>query len=257
MGEGRSVWLRFPPQPGPIPLDQVGDADRTTLRTLARGKKRVVEIGTFLGGSAEALLEGMPGDGHLTCIDTFEGTSNSPTDLGNMRSKENGTALDREFILSYLGGRLQPYYGRVEIIVGESLAVVSDFEPGSVDLVFLDGAHDYKNVLADIQAWLPIVKPDGILCGHDYDRFGEVLPVEKIEEYSSWEYQAIQINSPAPLKGHEELLVKVMDETGEQVGHAVNVHFGVLRAVRESFETVALGESISSSVWAVKPEWKK
>ena len=255
LGEVKSVRLHFPPRPGPIPLDQVGDADRVTLRALATGKKTVIEIGTFLGGSAEALLEGMPDDGHLTCIDTFEGTSGSPTDPTNYSSKE--VDFTQEFVLSYLSGRLQPYEGRVDIVVGESLLMARDYEPGSADLIFLDGAHDYENVLADIQAWLPIVKPSGLLCGHDYDRFGEALSVEKIEEFSSREYQAIPIDSPGPLKGHEELLVKVIDDSGEQVGHAVNVHFGVLRAVRESFGKVALDESISSCVWAVKPEWRK
>ncbi len=255
-GEGRSVRLRLPPAPGVTPLDQVGDADRATLRALVRDKKTVVEVGTFLGGSAEALLEGMPDDGHLTCIDTFEGTSGSPTDLNNMRSRDTGQAFDQEFILSYLSGRLQPYHDRVEIIVGESLEMVRDFEPASVDLVFLDGAHDYENILADIRAWLPIVKPDGILCGHDYDRFGEVASVEQIKQYSSYEYYPILIESPDLCNGHEKLLVKVTDDDGEQVGYAVNVHFGVLRAVRESFSKVALGESISSCVWAVKPEWK-
>ncbi|HDZ37880.1 MAG TPA: class I SAM-dependent methyltransferase [Marinobacter sp.] len=254
LGEVKSVRLHFPSQPGPIPLDQVGDADRATLRALARGKKTVIEIGTFFGGSAEALLEGMPDDGHLTCIDTFEGTAGSPTDPVNYRSEK--IDFTKELVLSYLGGRLRPYHGRVNIVVGESLSVVRDFEPESADLIFLDGAHDYENVLADIQAWLPIVKSDGILCGHDYDRFGEALPVEKIEEFSSREYKPIPIDSPDPLRGHEELLVKVMDGDGEQVGHAVNVHFGVLRAVRESFETVALGDNISSCVWAAKPEWK-
>ncbi len=255
LGGVKSIRLHFPPRPGPIPLDQVGDADRASLRELARGRKTVIEIGTFLGGSAEALLEGMPSDGHLTCIDTFEGTAGSPTDPTNYRSEE--TDFTQEFVLSYLGGRLRPYHERVKIVVGESLTVVKDFEPESADLIFLDGAHDYENVLADIRAWLPIIKPDGILCGHDYDRFGEALPVEKIEEYSSKEYQPIPIDSPNPLKGHEELLVKIMNDDDEQVGHAVNVHFGVLRAVRESFSTVALGDDISSCVWAVKPEWKK
>ena len=36
------------------------------------------------------------------------------------------------------------------------------------NLVFLDGAHDYASVKADIEAWGPLVLPGGILCGHDY-----------------------------------------------------------------------------------------
>lgn len=35
-----------------------------------------------------------------------------------------------------------------------------------VDLVFIDAAHDYENVKADIEAWRPKCN---VLSGHDYD----------------------------------------------------------------------------------------
>jgi Methyltransferase domain len=35
-----------------------------------------------------------------------------------------------------------------------------------VDMVFLDGDHEYAAVVADIEAWLP--KTRRLLCGHDY-----------------------------------------------------------------------------------------
>lgn len=36
------------------------------------------------------------------------------------------------------------------------------------DLVFLDADHGYRPLCRDIAAWRPLVKPGGILCGHDY-----------------------------------------------------------------------------------------
>lgn len=39
---------------------------------------------------------------------------------------------------------------------------------GWADLVFIDADHSYDGVLADIRAYVPLVRPGGILAGHDY-----------------------------------------------------------------------------------------
>ena len=38
----------------------------------------------------------------------------------------------------------------------------------SLDFVFIDAQHDYESVKKDIELWGPKVKPNGLLCGHDY-----------------------------------------------------------------------------------------
>lgn len=50
------------------------------------------------------------------------------------------------------------------------------FPSHSLDLIFLDGPHDYENVKLDIQSWLPKVKPGGWIGGHDYDEKGDSWP---------------------------------------------------------------------------------
>jgi predicted O-methyltransferase YrrM len=37
-----------------------------------------------------------------------------------------------------------------------------------LDLVYLDARHDYCGCLEDIVAWWPLLKENGILCGHDF-----------------------------------------------------------------------------------------
>mmetsp|Transcript_16774 Transcript_16774/g.50095 ORF Transcript_16774/g.50095 Transcript_16774/m.50095 type:complete len:299 (+) Transcript_16774:101-997(+) len=39
---------------------------------------------------------------------------------------------------------------------------------GSVDFVYLDGAHDYVNVKAEMEPYWARVAPGGVLAGHDY-----------------------------------------------------------------------------------------
>jgi hypothetical protein len=49
-----------------------------------------------------------------------------------------------------------------------SLEAVKRFSWASVDAVYLDGSHEFHEVVRDILAWRPVVRPGGFLSGHDY-----------------------------------------------------------------------------------------
>jgi hypothetical protein len=38
----------------------------------------------------------------------------------------------------------------------------------TLDSVYIDASHHFADVMADIAAWRPLVKPGGIIAGHDY-----------------------------------------------------------------------------------------
>jgi predicted O-methyltransferase YrrM len=62
------------------------------------------------------------------------------------------------------------------------------------DSVFIDACHDYHECLADIQAWQPLIKPGGIIAGHDYwaahlgvmDAVNETGPFEVVPNTRIW-----------------------------------------------------------------------
>lgn len=63
-----------------------------------------------------------------------------------------------------------------------SLEAASQFEDNSLDFVHIDASHDYENVLADIRAWYPKVKPGGFITGDDYViNWGGVI--QAVKEY--------------------------------------------------------------------------
>lgn len=55
-------------------------------------------------------------------------------------------------------------------IHGDSKEVGRRWEYGPVDLVFVDGGHQYHEAAGDITIWLPRIKPGGIMAVHDYEK---------------------------------------------------------------------------------------
>jgi hypothetical protein len=45
------------------------------------------------------------------------------------------------------------------------------FPDNSLDFVYIDGNHDFLNIIQDIDGWKKKVRPGGILSGHDYANF--------------------------------------------------------------------------------------
>lgn len=113
---------------------------------------RIVEVGVHHGRSllflAERLIEERPG-ARLWGVDPLEW------------NEEQWPSLLRHCVAS-------PGCPIVRILRCPSIAASHAFSLSSLDMVFIDGEHDYASVLTDIHAWLPVVKMGGLLCGHDY-----------------------------------------------------------------------------------------
>jgi len=116
----------------------------------ARKCKRVLEVGSYHGKSTTALLNA----DKVWCVDLW-GT------------KAVGEKDYRRFIKN-----MKPYMSQLEIMRGDSHAML-DRLLGSVtgffDMAFIDGCHRYKFVYGDILRCKKLVRPGGILCGHDYN----------------------------------------------------------------------------------------
>lgn len=82
----------------------------------------------------------------------------------------------------------------IKPIKSDSLSASALYADNTLDFVFIDASHEYTDVVADIKAWLPKVKPQGILAGDDYNwagvnqAVGEVLGRDRVtfNENRSW-----------------------------------------------------------------------
>jgi len=153
------------------------DTDLDALRELVRrlpdppggGPIRICEIGGWVGESAVALAQGV-GDreGCLFSIDTFEGSATDRT--GQYATLWGGRDRVKQTFLENARGA-NPKVTIAAVRATSEMAERDWAAPdGQVfDLIFIDAAHAYEDVKADIERWLPYVREGGLLVGHDYD----------------------------------------------------------------------------------------
>lgn len=122
--------------------------------------ERIVELGCWLGRSTCMLLLGHPYPADIHVVDTFRGSKSEPPECFVILG-EDPEKIFRENMARYAG--MLPH-----IIIDDSSAAASSFSDNSIFLVFIDASHDYESVFADISAWRPKLKPEGIMAGHDW-----------------------------------------------------------------------------------------
>lgn len=129
-----------------------------------------VEVGALLGKStvfmaktAELLGRGFP----IFVVDTFEGSSELDLIMEELRVAGISQRDAYDHVIRSMGveDRIVTYHM-------PSVEAATQFEDEGVEAVFLDGAHDKDNVLADLKAWWPKICPGGVLMGHDTDMEG-------------------------------------------------------------------------------------
>jgi len=59
-------------------------------------------------------------------------------------------------------------YPKYHFIRKFSMDAVKDFEENSLDFVYIDAHHGLKYIVEDLWEWTKIVRPGGIISGHDY-----------------------------------------------------------------------------------------
>lgn len=125
-----------------------------------------VEIGSWMGKSTSCLgqlVKESQKEIKIYAVDTFEGSEEHTEIIKDIKS--NSSSL-LEIFKTHIS--LCEVDDIINPIQGRSLDVVSQFEDESIDFIFIDASHDYENVLADITAWYPKLKPGGLIAGDDY-----------------------------------------------------------------------------------------
>lgn len=116
----------------------------------------IVEVGSYLGASTAFMAYAATSKGGVVhAIDTWQNES-----MG-------GEGLRDTFAEFHTN--TQPFAHFIVTHRGRSEDVAKKEAPIACDMLFIDGDHHVEAVIADLQHWLPSLKPGGLLAMHDID----------------------------------------------------------------------------------------
>src|SRR5262245_8562946 len=110
-----------------------------------------VEVGSYLGASSIVIASHMPPGSSLWCIDTW----------ANDAMSEGPRDTYADFVRN-----TKRYTDKLIPLRKTSVEAAANFS-GKIDFLFIDGDHSYEGCKADLDSWLPKVKPGGIVALHD------------------------------------------------------------------------------------------
>lgn len=119
-----------------------------------------VEVGSWKGRSSVFMaveIINSKKNIKFDCVDIWE----SCKEYENEDSIKNGT-LYEEFLTN-----IKPVTHIINPIKMNSIEASKLYKDNSLDFVFIDACHYYDCVKEDIEHWLPKVKNNGIISGHD------------------------------------------------------------------------------------------
>src|SRR5947209_13927034 len=123
----------------------------------------VVEIGSWKGRSTIALAAGarQRRGGRVYAVDPHEGIRRLP---------ELGTSWE-DFVRNLDRAGVSEHVEPLRMRSAEALA---HFCFGCVDVLFVDGSHVYRDVLADIDGWTPRLSHGATAAFHDWSHYPDV-----------------------------------------------------------------------------------
>jgi hypothetical protein len=144
----------------------------------------IIEVGTWLGASA-IHMGNIIKTGKIYCVDTWLGslefwTTHRQTPERDLMLKHGYPQVYYQFIRNVQAAKLEHLITPVPM---PSLQAAQYFKETELkaDVIYIDASHDQDDVKRDILAYLPLLKPGGIIFGDDYTSFaGVAIAVKEV-----------------------------------------------------------------------------
>jgi predicted O-methyltransferase YrrM len=132
--------------------------EQKLLHELAqRSRGNIVEIGSWKGLSTVCLALGLEKGYKVYAIDPHKGSA-----LHKMKGNKNSY---KEFMNNIIKLNVQDL---VIPMVMTSKKAFESWDKGEIDLLWIDGNHEYEYVKYDVENWTKLLNENGILAMHDF-----------------------------------------------------------------------------------------
>lgn len=139
--------------------------ERDLERILRRVKGMMLgEVGCWTGKSTSIIaMHAKKTGAKVYAIDWFRGSIGTETEKA-----AKTTDVYKAFMTNMKRLNLDPY---IVVLKGDSVEMSKKLPVDFFNFLFIDGDHRYKSVKKDIEAYLPKMRHDGIIAGHDFESF--------------------------------------------------------------------------------------
>lgn len=128
----------------------------TWLATQAMERKLIVEFGSLHGRSTRAMADN--NKGIIWAVDPWKGDY----------IYEDGSEVPiNTYVMPMFIHNMGEHYTTQHVIPVRQFSYQFSLD-WPVDMVFIDGDHRYNTVVKDIKKAYELLRPGGLICGHDY-----------------------------------------------------------------------------------------
>jgi len=134
---------------------------------------RIIEVGSLYGASAihmAKLTKEFGLSAEILCVDTFLGSPeywDEPT-VHHLKLRSGFPRFYEQFMVNVIKSGMQDVitpFPQVSTLAAQVLRT----KKITADVIYIDAAHTYRELLADLRAFWPLLRPDGIMFGDDFD----------------------------------------------------------------------------------------
>ncbi|QSH41599.1 class I SAM-dependent methyltransferase [Lentisphaerota bacterium ZTH] len=185
---------------GKVMFATQGVPDRhRVMQALVREKRKegfdsisIMEIGTWAGGSAltwaESVTKYFDNNGDVICVDPLVPYFDKNIDRSVYVAMRN--ALKEGYIVDLLLHNIKcsGHGDHIKLMKCPSDFLIPMLKDEQVDILFIDGNHNYAAVKKDLENYSRIVKEGGYICGDDLELHITDIDIEQARQHLNYDY---------------------------------------------------------------------